>query len=269
MLKKLLPVVLLASVFAAGPEVHSEKARQQCGFISEVSGKAVLQRGSKFFLVGGMEGVYCGESIRVLAGSKVVIAQCATNTRSEIAGPAEFTVTARNLVFKTGAAKAAGALNADLCPFFMKETFANLHRPEVMANGEFRNGIGEMYGSAVGMGPGPRFDGYLTDIKGDVFFTDKPVQKVTGDVAPGAERVLITRDSELSLFSCHDGKKYQVKGPAVIQLREDEKKPVTFVQGKAWKVEDIDGHECWANQEAIRKAAVDNTHPVGLDGKEK
>jgi hypothetical protein len=267
---KLLPaVILLASVLMAGPEVHSQKARQKCGFISEVSGKAVLQRGRKFYLVSGMEGVYCGELIKVFAGSRVVIATCASNTRSEVPGPAEFTVTAQTLVFKTGKPRNSSAINPDLCPFFMEQTFTNLARPEVDANGDFPGGIGEMTGSAIGMGPGSRFYGYLTDIKGDVFFTDEPVQKVTGDVAPGEERVLVTQGSELSIHSCGEGKKYQVKGPALIQLRdEDGKKPVTFLRGKAWKVEDIDGHECWVNKEAIWKSDDDHTHRVGLDGKE-
>ena len=68
--KKLLAILTAAAViFLAGQRIQSAEPARKCAFVSEVSGKAVLQRDGKYYLLQGMEGVYCGERVKVMAGA--------------------------------------------------------------------------------------------------------------------------------------------------------------------------------------------------------
>jgi hypothetical protein len=268
--KRLLPALfLLVTISVAEHQVDSKDAGQKCAFISEVSGKVLLQRNGKYYLLSGMEGTYCGEAVKVLPRAKAVVAECTNNLKFEIPGPAEFTVAPPKLVFKSGKAKTTTKIDPDLCPFFMEEAFNTLKMyPEVDANGNIPP---ERVGTEVIYKPNAvfPFNGYVADIKGDVYFAAPEVRKLTGDVVIWEGTQIFARtDGALSIYSCGQGKKYRVEGPAVIKFNETGSgPPVGFLRGKAPEAQPIDPEECWNKKEAMFESGQENFKPVGLDGK--
>ena len=265
--KRRLPaLLLLVAVSVAGHPVYSQGEGQRCAFIAEVSGKAVLGRGGKYYLLSGMEGAYCGEVVRVLPKAKVVVAECGDNLKFEIPGPAEFTIAPRKPVFKNGRAKNPVKIDPELCPFFLGQAFKKLRLPEVDAKGNIPP---ERVGTEIIYKPDAEyiFSGYISEIKGDVYLVSPEVLRVIGDMLPSEGTQLLSRDNgAYTIYSCGEGRKYRVEGSALVRFNETGKMPrVDFVRGQAAKVEDVDPDACWARQEALLNQ--DNFKPAGLDGK--
>ena len=275
MLKRSAAAMVLAVIFlGAGQQVYSQGTAAQCAFVSEVAGKAMVLNAGKYFRLTGMNGIGCGETIKVLPGAKVVLARCSNNTKVEIAGPAEFTVGPQQLTFKSGKEQNPTAVSPDLCPFFMAQAFQMLAVTEVDAQGNDLPRNDERTGAIPAPCPPPAFSFnlYLTPVAGDVYFTWPEVTRIVGDVVPGADEILVAPGGELAINSCDEGKKYQVKGPAQIRFQpqnDKTKSPVVFVNGKAGKVEKIDQKKCEVSRASVSTANPANAQPVGLDGKAK
>jgi len=266
--KRLLPILALAAMIFFTGRIYSKEPPPQCAFVSEVSGKAVLARDGKFYLVSGMEGAYCGDVIKVMPGAKVVVADCGNNQKVEIRGPAEFSVEPKQLIFKKGKAGTSAKIDGELCPFFLDEAFAGPALAQVDPDGSNP----EKYATFVvkdfsgTQWPAP-FSGYIAEIKGEVFLVRPQVLRITGKVVPHLEDQVLSRpDGGFSVYTCPEGKKYRVEGPALIQLTSDQagNGTVKFLTGKAAKVEEIDREKC---RVSYNGGGGGELKPVGLDGK--
>ena len=201
----------------------------------------------------------------------MVVADCGTNVKSEITGPAEFTLEQGKLAFKQGKAGNSVKIDAELCPFFLGQAFDGPELAQVDADGSNP----EKYATFVvkSFEPNPiaiTFHGAVSEIKGDVYFSAPRVLKITGDVVPDDGAQLYSRaDAGLTIFSCGENKKYVVEGAASIRVAADQPgtAPVTFIAGRAARIEDLDPAKCEAVYKAALAAGQANLKLVGLDGK--
>lgn len=272
-MKQLLPaLLLLLAAVAAGQPAGSQPVPQPapqprgCGFIAEVAGKVVLERDGKYYLLKGMEGLNCGETVRVLKGARAVYAECADNLKFEIPGPAIFTITAGKPAMKSGPMPAGVKVDPALCPFFLEQAVKRLKLPRVDADGN----LPERQGSEIIYKPLEEyiFNGYLTEVKGEVYVSGPDVLRLTGELVPNEGMQVLTRRGSVAVMSCGEGRKYKLSGASLIRFNEIGKTPrVEFLRGQASAVEEINVEACYARRELIlNNRGKSNTRATGIDG---
>lgn len=134
-------LLILSVLLCQSAAARSADTLKACGFVSDISGKAQIERLGKKYDVKGLEGILETDVISVEKGSSIAINLCGMLKKSNIPGPAKTVIADCTPKLQSGKMGKQPAINGDLCWRLTKSSINVVTRRKLIYLAEFQGGV--------------------------------------------------------------------------------------------------------------------------------